>query len=85
MAAATPTIVRELRRVLDEASIPDVVSGPYLADETEARGLVVIVLAALATANFIRPRTRNHASAEGPARRRRSLRARWRRAHGQNS
>jgi hypothetical protein len=40
MAAATPTIVRELRRVLDEASIPDVVSGPYLADETEARGLV---------------------------------------------
>jgi hypothetical protein len=40
MAAATPTIVRELRRVLDEASIHDVVSGPYLAEETEARGLV---------------------------------------------
>src|SRR5258705_13056376 len=40
MAAATPTIVRELRRVLDEASIPDFVAGPYLTDETEARGLV---------------------------------------------
>jgi glycolate dehydrogenase FAD-linked subunit len=40
MAAATPTIVRELRRVLDEASIPDAVAGSYLADETEARGLV---------------------------------------------
>jgi FAD/FMN-containing dehydrogenase len=40
MAAATPAIVRELRRVLDDASIPDVVAGPYLADETEARGLV---------------------------------------------
>jgi hypothetical protein len=37
MAAATPAIVRLLRRVLDEASIPDVVTGPYLADETEAR------------------------------------------------
>ncbi|MFL5561271.1 MAG: FAD-binding oxidoreductase [Gemmatimonadaceae bacterium] len=36
----TPAIVRELRRVLDEASIPDVVAGVYLADETEARGLV---------------------------------------------
>jgi hypothetical protein len=40
MAAATPTIVGEMRRVLDEASIPDVVSGAYLADETEACGLV---------------------------------------------
>ena len=40
MAAATPAIVRELRKVLDEASIPDVVAGPYLVDETEARGLV---------------------------------------------
>ncbi len=40
MAAATPAIVRELRRVLDEASIPDAVAGVYLADETEARGLV---------------------------------------------
>ena len=38
MAAVTPAIVRELRRVLDEASIPDVVAGVYLADETEARG-----------------------------------------------
>jgi hypothetical protein len=37
MARATPTIVRELRRVLDEASIPDVVGGVYLADEAEAR------------------------------------------------
>jgi hypothetical protein len=37
MAAATPAIVRELRRVLDDASIPDVVADPYLADETEAR------------------------------------------------
>jgi len=40
MAAATPAIVRELRRVLDEVSIPDVVAGAYLSDETEARGLV---------------------------------------------
>lgn len=40
MATATPAIVRELRRVLDQASIPDVVAGSYLADETEARGLV---------------------------------------------
>jgi glycolate oxidase subunit GlcD len=40
MAAVTPAIVRELRRVLDQASIPDVVAGVYLADETEARGLV---------------------------------------------
>jgi hypothetical protein len=38
MAALTPAIVRELRRVLDEASIPDAVAGVYLADETEARG-----------------------------------------------
>jgi glycolate oxidase subunit GlcD len=40
MAAATPAIVRELRRVLDDASIPDAVAGSYLTDETEARGLV---------------------------------------------
>jgi hypothetical protein len=38
LAAVTPAIVRELRRVLDEASIPDAVAGVYLADETEARG-----------------------------------------------
>jgi hypothetical protein len=37
MAAVTPAIVRELRRVLDEASIPDAVAGLYLADETKAR------------------------------------------------
>jgi hypothetical protein len=36
LAAVTPAIVRELRRVLDDASIPD--AGVYLADETEARG-----------------------------------------------
>ena len=36
----TPAIVRELRRVLDETSIPQVVADVYLADETEARGLV---------------------------------------------
>jgi glycolate dehydrogenase FAD-linked subunit len=40
MAAATTTIVRALRRVLDEAAVPDVVAGVYLADETEARGLI---------------------------------------------
>jgi hypothetical protein len=40
MAAATPALLRELRRVLDEASIPDVVAGPSVADETAARGLV---------------------------------------------
>jgi hypothetical protein len=38
LAAVTPAIVRELRRVLDEASIPDAVASVYLADETEARG-----------------------------------------------
>jgi hypothetical protein len=38
LAAVTPAIVRELRRVLDDASIPDAVAGVYLADETEARG-----------------------------------------------
>ena len=35
----TPAIVRELRRVLDEATIPDAVAGVYLADETETRGV----------------------------------------------
>jgi len=40
MRAATPTIVRELRRILNEASIPDIVDARYLADQTEARGLV---------------------------------------------
>jgi hypothetical protein len=38
LAAVTPAIVRELRRVLDEASIPDAVACVYLADETETRG-----------------------------------------------
>lgn len=40
MRAATSAIVRDLRRVLDDASVPGVVDPHYLIDETETRGLV---------------------------------------------
>lgn len=54
MGAAAKAIVRELRGVLDEASVPDTVDAQYLADATEARGLIgtadAVVLPATAEA-----------------------------------